>query len=163
MSGVKIGRRRDAAATRRKETFSATSKSSLPDTAPSILSGEITNSEAREERCFLCTQVLCWPLRPPVPSSSTSFLQHNNNLPICCNQTSPLLIHPRFLCPPPFVFPHPRSQPHHPCHLPHYLPPPLPRLARPAGRLLIGLIGGVRMQLHPSPALHSSAGPFDTV
>lgn len=108
-------------------------------------------------------------------------LQHNNNLPICCNQTFPSSSPssasssssaiPLFSCILSLLSLLPQSQPHHAFHLPHYPPhppsspyphfpsPPPPCCRQNSYRpLLISLIGGVRMQFHLSSPLHSSVG-----
>ena len=81
--------------------------------------------------------------------------QHNDNLPVCCNQTFPSSSRHHSLVPSSF----PASLP-----LLHPLLAPLPQLPphrphqNPNRLLLIILIGGVRRQFHLSSPLHSSAG-----
>lgn len=136
----------------RKRRFSATSKSSLV-----VLSGEITNGLGGG--VLFSFSLKCWAasafsvhLCPPQPS-----LLHDNNLPICWKWTFPSFpssVHCPLL---PFVFSLPPTS-ISPSIFPHYHTPLFHCGRTPAARVLISLIGGVRMQFHLSSPLHSSTG-----
>lgn len=141
------------------ETFSATKQILSPPLLPSSSLGKSPTGE-RGDILF----------SPPPPSihlcPPQPFVQHNINLPISCNHTffssspfcSSLSTHPSFISIiltslTPFLSPH---CPYFPSSLILALSPSTGRT--PAGRVLISLIGGVRMQFHLSSPLHSSAG-----
>lgn len=132
----------------RKRRFSATSKSS-----PVVLYGEITDGGCflfrSSVELLLLSLSTCALLSPPCCTIITS--------PSAVNELFPLFHHPCTVLSSLLSFPSllPQSS------LPSFLitsPPPFQRGRTPAARVLISLIGGVRMQFHLSSPLHSSTG-----